>query len=114
MKKILALLPLLFLTGCTCNMPRVLLIPPPDCQKGLPNFHKYIEKNLLESERSIWVVDLEMFYSTELGTCIGKYIAYRKEGEKDDMTLFSIRNIRKNEDIYYEKYTGTSLKNEYE
>lgn len=95
-------------------MPRVLLIPPPDCQKGLPHFQKFIEKGLLESERSMWIVDLEMFYNSELETCIGKYIAYRKEGKKDDMTIFSIRNIRKNEDIYYEKYTGSSLRQEYE
>ena len=95
-------------------MPRILHIPPPDCQKGLPNFTKYVEQDLFAVEQNIWVVDLEMFYNNELQTCIGKYYAYRKEGKKDDMVLFTIRNIRTNEDIYYEKYTGASLKYENE
>jgi hypothetical protein len=95
-------------------MPRTLRIPQPDCQKGLPIFQKYVEKNLLSAKQNVWIVDLDMFYNAELQTCIGKYSAYRKEGEKDDMVLFSIRNIRKNEDIFYAKYIGANLRDERE
>ncbi|MFA6080567.1 MAG: hypothetical protein WC753_03780 [Candidatus Gracilibacteria bacterium] len=114
MKKIFLIVPFLFLVGCTCTMPRTLRIPQPDCQKGLPIFQKYVEKNLLSAKQNVWIVDLDMFYNAELQTCIGKYSAYRKEGEKDDMVLFSIRNIRKNEDIFYAKYIGANLRDERE
>jgi hypothetical protein len=63
---------------------------------------------------NVWMVDMELFYSPKLQTCVGKYIASRREGKEDDASLFVIYNMRKREHIYFQKYTGQNLKNEYE
>jgi len=115
MKHIFIVLPLLLLIGCTRpNSNHIINTFRVDCQKGISHFQKYIEQDLLKNEENMWVVDLELFYNQELQTCIGKYVAYRKEGNKDDITVFNIRNIRKNEDIYYARYSGDSLVREWE
>ena len=84
-----------------------------DCSRGSSVFQEYIEKSVLVDETT-WMVDTELFYVPSIRACVGKSIIVRKNGKKDDMSTFIIRNISKNRDIYFETYQGDELRNENE
>lgn len=117
MKKILGLLCCLLLVSCVKNPLKnndIVVSKIPNCQSVEASFLEQAQKMAEEIGENIWVVDMEVFYSPKIQTCIGKYMVSRKEGGSEDMSLFVIKNIVKNEDIYFQKYTAEDLKNEHE
>lgn len=116
MKKILVITSLIFLASCA-KSPVKIPVPVatiPDCQSRETSFREEAQTTAEEMGENVWIVDMELFYSPKLQNCVGKYMASRKEGKKEDVSVFVIKNIGKNEDIYFQKYTGPDLKNEYE
>ncbi len=85
----------------------------PDCQSAAWLLQEQSEESAEEMGENVWIIDREIFYSPKLKTCIGKYIISRKEGTKNDASLFVIQNMGKREYIYLKKYTEKDAKNEY-
>ncbi|MEI6711486.1 MAG: hypothetical protein WCK88_04805 [bacterium] len=81
MKKILAIVSLIFLASCSKSPARI-NIPVakiPDCQSRESIFREEVQTTTEEMGENVWIVDKELFYSPKLHICVGKYMASRKE-----------------------------------
>lgn len=114
MKKNLFIISCLILTSCSSVSENKFtsLNFQPNCQTIEQKFKEEAQKNIEEMGENAWMVDMEVFYSPKTKTCVGKYMASRKEGKIDDVMLFFIKNIGKNENIYFQEYTGLNPKEE--
>lgn len=81
MKKILVIASVIFLVSCgksSVKIP-VPVARNPDCQSRETSFRNEAQTTAEEMGKNVWIVDMELFYSSKLHNCIGKYIASRRE-----------------------------------
>ena len=81
MKKIFLVLSCLLLISCTKEPTKTSksVAQIPDCQALETSFRQEVQKSVETMGENVWIVDLEIFYSPKVGTCIGKYMASRRE-----------------------------------